>query len=148
MNYMYFIYRTKIYLFSLIFVPSYMFLFNPSQLYNLGFGVLSDQHLVLFRSVILLPIAITFCVTWWFISFVDGFFSPIYAHLGINVFGWCIVFSYLLHTFVILHIFQKKKKKEKKLYDELISRSWICDFYHFYIPDWCVHVAVVGSFCS
>ncbi|XP_021605442.1 protein LIKE COV 3 isoform X3 [Manihot esculenta] len=37
--------------------------------------------------VILLPIAITFCVTWWFISFVDGFFSPIYAHLGINVFA-------------------------------------------------------------
>lgn len=38
-------------------------------------------------SVILLPIAITFYITWWFISFVDGFFSPIYAHLGINVFG-------------------------------------------------------------
>jgi uncharacterized membrane protein len=38
-------------------------------------------------SVILLPIAITFYTTWWFIRFVDGFFSPIYIHLGINVFG-------------------------------------------------------------
>uniref|UniRef100_J3NDG2 Protein LIKE COV 3 n=1 Tax=Oryza brachyantha TaxID=4533 RepID=J3NDG2_ORYBR len=37
--------------------------------------------------VILLPIAITFYTTWWFIRFVDGFFSPIYIHLGINVFG-------------------------------------------------------------
>ncbi|CAN1814145.1 Protein LIKE COV 3 [Linum perenne] len=37
-------------------------------------------------SVILLPIAITFCVTWWFIRFVDSFFSPIYALLGIDVF--------------------------------------------------------------
>uniref|UniRef100_A0A0E0FC80 Protein LIKE COV 3 n=1 Tax=Oryza meridionalis TaxID=40149 RepID=A0A0E0FC80_9ORYZ len=37
--------------------------------------------------VILLPIAITFYTTWWFIRVVDGFFSPIYIHLGINVFG-------------------------------------------------------------
>ncbi|GMH25271.1 hypothetical protein Nepgr_027114 [Nepenthes gracilis] len=37
--------------------------------------------------VILLPIAITFYITWWFIHFVDGFFSPIYNHLGINIFG-------------------------------------------------------------
>nr|XP_043634784.1 protein LIKE COV 1-like [Erigeron canadensis] len=37
--------------------------------------------------VILFPIAITFYVTWWFIHFVDGFFSPIYHVLGINTFG-------------------------------------------------------------
>ncbi|KAK9270120.1 hypothetical protein L1049_025694 [Liquidambar formosana] len=37
--------------------------------------------------VILLPIAITFYITWGFIHFVDGFFSPIYEHLGINIFG-------------------------------------------------------------
>ncbi|XP_022961332.1 protein LIKE COV 1-like isoform X1 [Cucurbita moschata] len=37
--------------------------------------------------VILFPIAITFYITWWFIHFVDGFFSPIYAKLGINIFG-------------------------------------------------------------
>ena len=43
-------------------------------------------------SVILLPLAITFYVTWWFIQFVDGFFSPIYAHLGINIFGKMIVY--------------------------------------------------------
>ncbi|KAI5083239.1 hypothetical protein GOP47_0002982 [Adiantum capillus-veneris] len=45
--------------------------------------------------VILLPIAITFYVTWWFIQFVDGFFSPIYAHLGINIFGLGFVTSIL-----------------------------------------------------
>ncbi|RWV81297.1 hypothetical protein GW17_00057296 [Ensete ventricosum] len=37
--------------------------------------------------VILFPIAITFYITWWFINFFDGFFSPIYAQLGINIFG-------------------------------------------------------------
>ncbi|MBA0789718.1 hypothetical protein Gohar_014409, partial [Gossypium harknessii] len=37
--------------------------------------------------VILFPIAITFYITWWFIHFVDGFFSPIYAQLGIDIFG-------------------------------------------------------------
>lgn len=45
--------------------------------------------------VILLPIAITFYITWWFIQFVDGFFSPIYAHLGINIFGLGFVTSIL-----------------------------------------------------
>jgi uncharacterized membrane protein len=40
-------------------------------------------------SVILFPIAVTFYVTWWFFCFVDGFFSPIYAHLGINILGMC-----------------------------------------------------------
>ncbi|CAK8569612.1 unnamed protein product [Lathyrus sativus] len=43
--------------------------------------------------VILLPIAITFYVTWGFIRFVDGFFSPIYNHLGINIFGLGFVTS-------------------------------------------------------
>ncbi|KAK9706008.1 hypothetical protein RND81_07G098400 [Saponaria officinalis] len=37
--------------------------------------------------VILFPIAITFYITFWFIHFVDGFFSPIYAQLGIDIFG-------------------------------------------------------------
>lgn len=37
--------------------------------------------------VILLPIAITFYVTWWFIHFVDGFFTPVYSYLGIHIFG-------------------------------------------------------------
>ncbi|CAO2038001.1 unnamed protein product [Urochloa humidicola] len=43
--------------------------------------------------VILFPIAVTFYVTWWFFRFVDGFFSPIYAHLGINIFGLGFVTS-------------------------------------------------------
>ncbi|KAH7432494.1 hypothetical protein KP509_07G025200 [Ceratopteris richardii] len=45
--------------------------------------------------VILLPIAITFYVTWWFIQFVDGFFSPLYAQLGIDIFGLGFVTSIL-----------------------------------------------------
>uniref|UniRef100_A0A5B7A6C8 Protein LIKE COV 1-like n=1 Tax=Davidia involucrata TaxID=16924 RepID=A0A5B7A6C8_DAVIN len=49
--------------------------------------------------VILLPIAITFFITWWFIHFVDGFFSPIYTHLGINIFGLGFVTSI---TFIFL----------------------------------------------
>ncbi|KAM7516263.1 hypothetical protein LguiA_005846 [Lonicera macranthoides] len=43
--------------------------------------------------VILFPLAITFYTTWWFIHFVDGFFSPIYSHLGINTFGLGFVTS-------------------------------------------------------
>ncbi|KAL5558062.1 hypothetical protein UlMin_034273 [Ulmus minor] len=49
--------------------------------------------------VILLPMAITFYVTWGFIRFVDGFFSPIYNHLGINIFGLGFVTSI---TFIFL----------------------------------------------
>ncbi|XP_021274071.1 protein LIKE COV 3-like isoform X2 [Herrania umbratica] len=45
--------------------------------------------------VILLPIAITFYITWWFIHFVDGFFSPIYKHLGINIFVGVFMSSWL-----------------------------------------------------
>ncbi|KAG2665572.1 hypothetical protein I3760_15G013200 [Carya illinoinensis] len=36
--------------------------------------------------VVLFPVAVTFLFTWWFIQFVDGFFSPIYASLGVNIF--------------------------------------------------------------
>ncbi|XP_040951587.1 protein CONTINUOUS VASCULAR RING 1 isoform X2 [Gossypium hirsutum] len=49
--------------------------------------------------VILFPIAITFYITWWFIHFVDGFFSPIYAQLGIEIFGLGFVTSI---TFIFL----------------------------------------------
>ncbi|PPD80624.1 hypothetical protein GOBAR_AA38947 [Gossypium barbadense] len=49
--------------------------------------------------VILFPIAITFYVTWWFIHFVDGFFSPIYNKLGIDIFGLGFITSL---TFIFL----------------------------------------------
>ncbi|XP_027923099.1 protein LIKE COV 1-like [Vigna unguiculata] len=49
--------------------------------------------------VILFPIAITFYITWWFIHFVDGFFSPIYAQLGIDIFGLGFITSI---TFIFL----------------------------------------------
>uniref|UniRef100_A0A7N0VCB4 Protein LIKE COV 1-like n=1 Tax=Kalanchoe fedtschenkoi TaxID=63787 RepID=A0A7N0VCB4_KALFE len=54
--------------------------------------------------VILLPIAITFYVTWGFVHFVDGFFSPIYTHLGINLFGLgfmtSLTFIFLIGVFM------------------------------------------------
>ncbi|XP_071729490.1 protein LIKE COV 1-like [Rutidosis leptorrhynchoides] len=54
--------------------------------------------------VILLPIAITFYITFWFIHFVDGFFSPIYAQLGIDIFGLgfmtSILFIFLVGVFM------------------------------------------------
>ncbi|XP_019191927.1 PREDICTED: protein LIKE COV 1-like isoform X1 [Ipomoea nil] len=49
--------------------------------------------------VILFPIAVTFYITWWFIHFVDSFFSPIYLQLGINIFGLGFVTSI---TFIFL----------------------------------------------
>ncbi|URE41447.1 hypothetical protein MUK42_33925 [Musa troglodytarum] len=57
--------------------------------------MLMDLSLGLASCVILFPIAITFYITWWFIRFVDGFFSPIYAQLGINIFGLGFVTSIL-----------------------------------------------------
>ncbi|XP_020095321.1 protein CONTINUOUS VASCULAR RING 1-like [Ananas comosus] len=50
-------------------------------------------------SVILFPIAVTFYITWWFIHFVDGFFSPIYAQLSINILGLGFITSI---TFIFL----------------------------------------------
>ncbi|KAH7565956.1 hypothetical protein JRO89_XS08G0046800 [Xanthoceras sorbifolium] len=37
--------------------------------------------------VVLFPVAVTFFITWWFIQFVDGFFSPLYDRLGFDIFG-------------------------------------------------------------
>ncbi|KAF9620355.1 hypothetical protein IFM89_011090 [Coptis chinensis] len=49
--------------------------------------------------VILLPIAITFYITWGFVHFVDGFFSPVYTQLGIHLFGLGFITSL---TFIFL----------------------------------------------
>ncbi|KAA3453624.1 protein LIKE COV 1-like [Gossypium australe] len=55
-------------------------------------------------GVILFPLAITFYVTWGFIHLVDGFFSPVYDHLGINIFGLgfatSITFIFLVGIFM------------------------------------------------
>ncbi|KAL3566616.1 hypothetical protein D5086_032031 [Populus alba] len=53
-----------------------------------------------YHVVILFPIAITFYITWWFIHFVDGFFSPIYAQLGIDIFGLGFITS-LTFIFIV-----------------------------------------------
>lgn len=54
--------------------------------------------------VILFPIAVTFYVTWWIISFFDGFFRPAYVYMGVNLFGvgfvTSIVFIFLVGVFV------------------------------------------------
>ncbi|CAL1412811.1 unnamed protein product [Linum trigynum] len=50
--------------------------------------------------VVLFPVAVTFIVTWSFIQLVDGFFSPIYAKLGINIFGLGFLTSLLFIFFV------------------------------------------------
>lgn len=38
-------------------------------------------------SFVLFPVTVTFFVTWWLIQFIDGFFSPLYARMGVNIFG-------------------------------------------------------------
>lgn len=75
--------------------------------YNQAFyGFLSSWASKKFMSgcVILLPIAVTFYITWWFIRFFDGFFSPIYESLGIHVIGLgfvtSFVFIFLVGVFV------------------------------------------------
>ncbi|KAG5525315.1 hypothetical protein RHGRI_031858 [Rhododendron griersonianum] len=50
--------------------------------------------------VVLFPVAVTFFVTWWFIQLVDGFFSPIYERLGIDIFGLGFVTSLAFICFV------------------------------------------------
>ncbi|XP_022640566.1 protein LIKE COV 3-like [Vigna radiata var. radiata] len=69
-----------------------------------AFPAVSEEDCDVICSVILLPIAITFYVTWGFIRFVDGFFSPIYNHLGINIFGLgfltSITFIFLVGIFM------------------------------------------------
>ncbi|KAE9449857.1 hypothetical protein C3L33_18246, partial [Rhododendron williamsianum] len=50
--------------------------------------------------IVLFPVAVTFFVTWWFIEFVDGFFSPLYEQLGIDIFGLGFVTSLFFVFFV------------------------------------------------
>ncbi|OIW20002.1 hypothetical protein TanjilG_31916 [Lupinus angustifolius] len=54
--------------------------------------------------VVLFPVAVTFFITWWFIEFVDGFFSPMYSRLGVDIFGLgfitSLVFVFLIGVFV------------------------------------------------
>lgn len=81
----------------------------------------------MFFSVILFPIAITFYITWWFIHFVDGFFSPIYAQLGINIFGKYISYSathcfdyhcfhwYIAETRDLVHFLSSEKPHRHKV---------------------------------
>nr|CAD1838677.1 unnamed protein product [Ananas comosus var. bracteatus]CAD1838736.1 unnamed protein product [Ananas comosus var. bracteatus] len=42
------------------------------------------------------PVAVTFFITWWLIQFVDGFFSPLYAKLGFDIFGLGFLTSLIL----------------------------------------------------
>ncbi|XP_044979115.1 protein LIKE COV 2-like isoform X1 [Hordeum vulgare subsp. vulgare] len=51
-------------------------------------------------SVVIFPMAVTFFITLWFIRFFDGFFSPLYAKLGFDVFGLGFVTS-LVFIFIV-----------------------------------------------
>lgn len=50
--------------------------------------------------VVLFPVAVTFFITWWFIQFVDSFFSPIYERLGLEIFGLGFVTSLIFVLFI------------------------------------------------
>ncbi|WOG93697.1 hypothetical protein DCAR_0312983 [Daucus carota subsp. sativus] len=50
--------------------------------------------------VVLFPVAVTFFVTWWFIQFFDGFFSPIYERLGVEIFGLGFITSLVFIFFI------------------------------------------------
>ncbi|EOA37015.1 hypothetical protein CARUB_v10010047mg [Capsella rubella] len=50
--------------------------------------------------VVLFPVAVTFLITWWFVQFVDGFFSPVYENLGVDIFGLGFITSVLFTFFV------------------------------------------------
>ncbi|KAH7520769.1 hypothetical protein FEM48_Zijuj08G0181000 [Ziziphus jujuba var. spinosa] len=50
--------------------------------------------------VVLFPVAVTFFITWWFVQFVDGFFSPLYEHLGVDIFGLGFITSLLFVFFI------------------------------------------------
>ncbi|CAI0396188.1 unnamed protein product [Linum tenue] len=51
-------------------------------------------------SIVLFPVAVTFLITWWFVEFVDSFFSPIYEQLGVDIFGLGFITSLLFIFFV------------------------------------------------
>ncbi|KAG9139709.1 hypothetical protein Leryth_023280 [Lithospermum erythrorhizon] len=62
--------------------------------------VIHGIYMTMCRVLILFPLAFTFYTTWWFIHFVDGFFSPIFSHLGLNIFGLGFVTSMTFIFFV------------------------------------------------
>ncbi|CAN1268124.1 Protein LIKE COV 2 [Linum perenne] len=50
--------------------------------------------------IVLFPVAVTVLVTWWFVEFVDSFFSPVYEQLGVDIFGLGFITSLLFLFFV------------------------------------------------
>lgn len=80
---------------------------SPQSAYRSGqeafYAVIQSWASKKFMSgcVILFPIAVTFYVTWWFIMFFDGFFSPIYQQMfGIDVIGIGFLTSFVFIFFV------------------------------------------------
>ncbi|KVH98610.1 Protein of unknown function DUF502 [Cynara cardunculus var. scolymus] len=51
-------------------------------------------------DVVLFPVAVTFFITWWIVQFFDGFFSPIYERLGVEIFGLGFLTSLIFIFFV------------------------------------------------
>ncbi|KAJ9548730.1 hypothetical protein OSB04_021273 [Centaurea solstitialis] len=80
--------------------------------------------------VILLPMAITFYITWWFIHFVDGFFSPIYDQLGIDIFEiyfntYCLASSTLLHPPTYVYRSGVYNLDNFHIFDGVFMSSWL-----------------------
>lgn len=75
-------------------------------------------------SVVLFPVAVTFFITWWFIQFVDGFFSPIYEKLGVDIFGELLShFQYIKITIAVYKLWHADCKLILSSYYESNSLS-------------------------
>lgn len=105
------------------------------------------------NSVILLPIAVTFYITWWFIRFFDGFFSPIYESLGIHVIGntssGCCAAISEHHSLIAgdLKILLDIFPLNLMLNSDHCCRSWICHLFCIYISGGSIRVIVDWSIC-
>ncbi|KAJ9560823.1 hypothetical protein OSB04_005983 [Centaurea solstitialis] len=51
--------------------------------------------------VVLFPVAVTFFITWWIVQFFDGFFSPIYERLGVEIFGESSRIPYVIDLHIL-----------------------------------------------
>ena len=116
----------------------YAFLKNWTKLVVKLMDYLLYMHDILFSyvcSVVLFPVAVTFFITWWFIQFVDGFFSPLYAKLGIDIFGNCCT-----HTSNLLFIVTVNLQKDC-IWISYISLRIFC-WHVIHIVSWISYISL------
>lgn len=124
--------------------------------------------------MVLFPVAVTFLVTWWFIEFVDSFFSPIYARLGVEIFGkslkhqlsvlpapmsrlswfqFCFLCVYFLFFWDpwgsqwILHLFSHWYYITSCVHIVVLCRPWVSNIYPLHILCWCICFLMAGCHC-